>query len=90
MPCPSSDHLAEILEGLYQDRTYLQHVGERCRERVMDPQFSWDTVASQFGGIFEDVMNQVEHGVQTETVKKPAKKREKNRKVGKKQPASVA
>ena len=75
MPCPSSDHLAEILEDLYHDRTYREHVGERCRERVLDTQFSWNTVASQFGGIFEDVMNQVDHSVQTEISEKPRKRK---------------
>ena len=84
MPCPSSDHLAEILEDLYHDRTYQEHVGERCRERVMDTQFSWDTVASQFGGIFEEVLSQ-----EPEPVAKPKEKRKerkdrtKTRKLGK-------
>ena len=84
MPCPSSDHLAEILEDLYHDRTYREHVGERCRERVMDTQFSWDTVASQFGGIFEEVLSQ-----EPEPVAKPKEKRKerkdrtKTRKLGK-------
>jgi D-inositol-3-phosphate glycosyltransferase len=84
MPCPSSDHLAEILEDLYHDRTYREHVGERCRQRVMDTQFSWDTVASQFGGIFEEVLSQ-----EPEPVAKPKEKRKerkdrtKTRKLGK-------
>jgi D-inositol-3-phosphate glycosyltransferase len=84
MPCPSSDHLAEILEDLYHDRTYREHVGERCRERVMDTQFSWGTVASQFGGIFEEVLSQ-----EPEPVAKPKEKRKerkdrtKTRKLGK-------
>jgi D-inositol-3-phosphate glycosyltransferase len=84
MPCPSSNHLAEILEDLYHDRTYREHVGERCRERVMDTQFSWDTVASQFGGIFEEVLSQ-----EPEPVAKPKEKRKerkdrtKTRKLGK-------
>ena len=84
MPCPSSDHLAEILEDLYHDLTYREHVGERCRERVMDTQFSWGTVASQFGGIFEEVLSQ-----EPEPVAKPKEKRKerkdrtKTRKLGK-------
>jgi D-inositol-3-phosphate glycosyltransferase len=84
MPCPSSDHLTEILEDLYHDRTYREHVGERCRERVMDTQFSWGTVASQFGGIFEEVLSQ-----EPEPVAKPKEKRKerkdrtKTRKLGK-------
>jgi hypothetical protein len=41
----------------------------------MDPQFAWDTVASQFGGIFEDVMNQVDHSVPAEISEKPRKRK---------------
>jgi glycosyltransferase involved in cell wall biosynthesis len=84
MPCPSSDHLAEILTYLYQDKGIREWVGTRCRERVMDTQFSWDTVASQFGGIFEEVLSQ-----ESEPVAKPKEKRKerkdrtKTRKLGK-------
>ena len=81
MPCPSSDHLAEILEYLYQDKGIREWVGTRCRERVMDTQFSWDTVASQFGGIFEEVLSQ-----EPEPVAEPKEKRKdrtKTRKLGK-------
>ena len=52
MPCPSSDHLAEILEDLYQSPDRRARVGQNCYQLVTDPQFAWDTVASQFGGIF--------------------------------------
>jgi D-inositol-3-phosphate glycosyltransferase len=84
MPCPSSDHLAEILEDLYHDRTYREHVGERCRERVMDTQFSWDTVASQFGGIFEEVLSQEPKPVaKPKEKRKERKDRTKTRKLGK-------
>jgi glycosyltransferase involved in cell wall biosynthesis len=75
MPCPSSDHLAEILEDLYQSPDRRARVGQNCYQRVTDPQFAWDTVASQFGGIFEDVMNQVDHSVQTEISEKPRKRK---------------
>lgn len=66
MPCPSSDHLVEILEQLHEVPEICDKIGEKCYQRATDPQFSWDTVASQFGGIFEDVMNQVDHSVQPE------------------------
>lgn len=56
MPCPSAEHLAEILTELYENRTELDRVAQACYDRATDPQFSWDTVASQFGGIFEEVM----------------------------------
>jgi D-inositol-3-phosphate glycosyltransferase len=66
MPCPSSEHLVEILDQLYEVPEICDEIGQRCYQRATDPQFSWDTVASQFGGIFEDVMNQVDHSVQPE------------------------
>lgn len=83
MPCPSADHLTEILDDLYQDEEKRRQVGDACYQRVTDPQFSWDTVASQFGGIFEDVMNQVDHSVSDENAeqtKKQKKKRKSRRK----------
>jgi D-inositol-3-phosphate glycosyltransferase len=84
MPCPSSDHLAEILEDLYQSPDRRARVGQNCYQRVTDPQFAWDTVASQFGGIFEEVLSQ-----EPEPVAKPKEKRKerkdrtKTRKLGK-------
>ena len=84
MPCPSSDHLAEILEYLYQDKGIREWVGTRCRERVMDTQFSWDTVASQFGGIFEEVLSQDPEPVaEPKEKRKERKDRTKTRKLGK-------
>lgn len=89
MPCPSSDHLAEILDGLYHSADRQQRVGQDCRQRVLDEQFAWDTVASQFGGIFEDVMNQVDHSVPVETKKKPHK-RKKTRSLSKEHAGAIA
>jgi glycosyltransferase involved in cell wall biosynthesis len=89
MPCPSAEHLTEILNYLYQDQSVREWVGTRCRQRVLDTQFSWDTVASQFGGIFEDVMNQVDHSVPTETQKKP-RKRKKSRSLEKTPVGAIA
>ena len=85
MPCPSSDHLTEILNELYEDQSYREWVGMQCQGRVLDEQFSWDTVASQFGGIFEDVMKQAKHSVPAEISEKPRKKGKKNRSLRKKQ-----
>lgn len=58
MPCPSDDHLAAILTELYENRDELNRVAEACYARVADPQFSWETVASKFGGVFTDVLNE--------------------------------
>jgi len=74
MPCPSSDHLAEILTDLYENREKLDATAELCYERVTDKQFDWDTVASQFGGVFEDVLNGVDHSIEEEPAPKKKKK----------------
>jgi len=79
MPCPSDDHLAEILTELYENRDELDRVAQACYQRATDEQFSWDTVASQFGGIFEDVLKEVDHAVEEpkQTSNKKKKKRKK-------------
>ena len=64
MPCPSTDHLVEILCEMYESKYARSQVADACYARVTDEQFSWDTIASQFGGIFEDVMNEVDHGIE--------------------------
>jgi glycosyltransferase involved in cell wall biosynthesis len=79
MPCPSSDHLAEILTDLYNNRDKLDATAELCYLRATDEQFNWDTVASQFGGIFEDVLNEVDHSVATEEKPKEKKKKKERR-----------
>jgi glycosyltransferase involved in cell wall biosynthesis len=89
MPCPSADHLTEILNALYHDPERRRQVGEACYQRVTDPQFSWDTVASQFGGIFEDVIKEVDHSVLVEIGEKP-KKQKKERKSRRKELAGFA
>lgn len=57
MPCPSTEHLAAILEDLYQDRKELEATAERCYQRVTDPCFSWEVIAKQFDGVFQEVMD---------------------------------
>lgn len=84
MPCPSAEHLTELLDYLYENPDIEKKVAEACYKRVTDPQFSWDTVASQFGGVFEEVLSQ-----EPETVAKPKEKkkerkeRTRTRKLGK-------
>ena len=80
MPCPSGDHLAELLTELYESPGKREAVAELCHQRATDPQFAWETVASQFGGIFEDVLQEVDHGVELETVSKRKKKKTKRTK----------
>lgn len=79
MPCPSDDHLAEILTELYENRDELDRVAEACYQRATDEQFSWDTVASQFGGIFEDVLKEVSHDVEEPKAASGKKKRKKKK-----------
>jgi glycosyltransferase involved in cell wall biosynthesis len=80
MPCPSDDHLAEILTDLYENRHKLDAVAELCYQRATDAQFAWDTVASQFGGIFEDVMNDVDHSVEETVLVETPRKKKKDKK----------
>ena len=80
MPCPSDEHLAEILTELYENRDELDSVAQACYERATDEQFSWDTVASQFGGIFEDVLKEVDHSVEEPVAIDSVKKRRTKKK----------
>jgi glycosyltransferase involved in cell wall biosynthesis len=56
MPCPSDDHLAELLDGLYQDRGRLEAVAQKCYERATDVCFEWGTVAAEFHKVFQEVL----------------------------------
>jgi glycosyltransferase involved in cell wall biosynthesis len=76
MPCPSSTHLTEILNELYEDREKLNAVAELCYLRATDKQFSWDTIAAQFDGVFQEVLNPV---LEPEALIEP-KKKKKNKK----------
>jgi len=79
MPCPSTDHLVEILNDLYNNPKKLEATAELCYERVLDKQFTWEVIGSQFAGIFEDVVKGVDHSVKKVS---PAKKTRKKRKIG--------
>lgn len=57
MPCPSTNHLVEVLNGLYDNRDDLQATAESCYERVTDERFSWDTISKQFAGVFQEVLD---------------------------------
>ena len=78
LPCPSSDHLAEILTDLYENREKLDETAELCYQRATDTRFDWDTIASQFGGIFNDVLTAEEPS--PEPVEKKKKKKERREK----------
>ena len=56
MPCPSDEHLAEILNGLYQDREELLATADACYERVTQPCFRWDAIAAEFHEVFQEVL----------------------------------
>jgi glycosyltransferase involved in cell wall biosynthesis len=84
MPCPSAEHLTELLDYLYENPDIEKEVAEACYKRVTDPQFSWDTVASQFGGVFEEVLSQRPETVtEPKEKKKERKERTRTRKLGK-------
>ena len=73
MPCPSSDHLAAILTALYEDREKLAATAELCYLRATDERFSWDTIAHQFGEVFQEVLNPVVETTETQPKKKKGK-----------------
>jgi len=84
MPCPSAEHLTELLDYLYENPDIEKKVAEACYKRVTDPQFSWDTVASQFGGVFEEVLShEPETVAEPKEKKKERKERTRTRKLGK-------
>ena len=82
MPCPSVEHLAEILANLYEDREHLDQVAQSCYDRVTEPQFKWDNIADQFDVEFQEVL-QVEPLVSAESVssEKKGKCKKKRKKV---------
>jgi glycosyltransferase involved in cell wall biosynthesis len=77
MPCPSAKHLAEILDELYQDRKKLDDVAQACYERVTHERFAWDTIASQFDSVFQEVLHPVEEAKALVTPKKKRKDKKK-------------
>ena len=79
LPCPSSDHLAEILTDLYENRKKLDETAELCYQRATDTRFDWDTIASQFGGIFNDVLTAEEPSPEPGEKKKKKKERREKR-----------
>jgi glycosyltransferase involved in cell wall biosynthesis len=88
MPCPSVSHAVGVLNELYYNRAELDATAQRCYERVTDERFSWDVIASQFNGVFQEVLNgtfsahDIENAPALETqVETPkAKKKDKKRK----------
>jgi len=82
MPCPSVEHLAEILASLYEDREKLDQVAQSCYDRVTEDQFKWDNISDQFDGVFQEVL-QAEPLVGAESVspEKKGKCKKKRKKV---------
>jgi glycosyltransferase involved in cell wall biosynthesis len=76
MPCPDDNHLAELLGKLYDDRDLLDATAQACYERVTDTCFEWETVASQFDEVFQEVLASVPEP--PKIVKPKARKKKKN------------
>ena len=68
LPCPDDNHLAEILNKYYEDRTLLDDVAQKCYDRVTDECFHWSTIASQFDELFQEALGNSEEPVQ---IRKP-------------------
>lgn len=66
MPCPSAEHLAELLTELYEDRKKLKDVADACYERATDEKYQWDTIACQFDEEFQNTLNPPETQDETE------------------------
>jgi hypothetical protein len=60
MPCPSDNHLTDLLNELYYDRDKLKEVANKCYERATDDQYNWDNIAEQFHQEFQEVLKPVE------------------------------
>ena len=86
MPCPSSDHLAEILTDLYENREKLDETARLCYERATSPCYDWDNIAPQFGGLFQEVLDGSYGGAHLaqkaadKNMKEKGKKKEKRKK----------
>ena len=76
MPCPDDNHLAELLGTLYDDRTLLDKVAQDCYDRVTNTCFDWDTIAEQFDGVFQEVIDKGE-AEKPQIVKPKARKTKK-------------
>ena len=74
MPCPSTEHLVEILNDLYENRSKLDATSELCYERALEKQFTWEVIGAQFSGIFQDVIKGIDHSVDKPIPKKRRKK----------------
>jgi D-inositol-3-phosphate glycosyltransferase len=57
---PSPDHLAELLNSYYENRSLLREVGDWCYERMHQPEFSWEAVQKKMVGILESMLHKPE------------------------------
>jgi hypothetical protein len=51
------------MNALYENKEKREAVAELCYQRAIEEQFNWDTIASQFGGVFEDALKEVNHSI---------------------------
>jgi D-inositol-3-phosphate glycosyltransferase len=79
MPCPSDDHLAELLTELYEDPEELQGVADACYERATDPSFDWETVAAEFHKVFQEVLENT-YDINPDAPVSPKRKSKKEKK----------
>jgi glycosyltransferase involved in cell wall biosynthesis len=77
MPCPSSDDLAALLTALYEDDLKLEATAELCYLRATDERFNWDTIAHQFGEVFQEVLSPKAETLETQAKAVPKRKKGK-------------
>ena len=85
MPCPSTKHLVEILNDLYNNRDKLEATAELCYERALEKQFEWERIGLQFTGVFQDTLKGVDHSLDKKPKPKPKPKKKpvrRKRKIG--------
>ena len=76
--------MASILTDLYENRDKLDEVAQKCYERATDPCFNWDTVASDFNDVFQEVLTKAD-----EPQIKTSKRKKKSAKAADKELAEV-
>lgn len=53
----SEDGVAQALENLCRDKDRRRAFGEAARLAALDTKYSWDAIARQFEGLFEELVS---------------------------------
>jgi glycosyltransferase involved in cell wall biosynthesis len=50
----STDHCAELLNQLHDDKAFAAKIGEQCLQVTQRPEYKWENVGARFDEVFED------------------------------------